>query len=248
MSTGAKAGIQVPCSFCPLRKQPAFRDFAPEELEFVHRFKKGELRVERGATVLAEGAASAHFYTVLAGWGFRYKLLADGRRQIVNYVVPGDLVGLQGTLMGEMQHSVEALSAMTLCVFDRERLFRLYEKHPSLAYDVTWIAAREECMLDENLLAVGRRSATERLAYLLSFLRDRARGTGFGVEGRIPITQQHVADTLGLSLVHTNRTVRKLVARKLIGWGEGGAAVLEPEALAELAHWDAGTRIPRPFI
>jgi CRP-like cAMP-binding protein len=248
MSTGARPGIQVPCSFCPLRKKAQFRDFAPEELEFVHRFKKGELRVERGATILAEGAASAHFYTVLSGWGFRYKLLEDGRRQIVNYIVPGDLVGLQGTLMGEMQHSVESLSPMTLCTFDRERLFKLYERHPSLAYDVTWIAAREECILDENLLAVGRRSAAERVAYLLLFLADRATASGMTSAARIPITQQHVADTLGLSLVHTNRTIRNLVRRGLVTWGEGGALVQDAEALAQLAHWTPGPRVARPFI
>jgi CRP-like cAMP-binding protein len=248
MSSLPKPGIQVPCAFCPLRKLKGFRDFAPDELEFVHRFKKGELRVERGATVLAEGSASAHFYTVLSGWGFRYKLLEDGRRQIVNYVMPGDLVGLQGTLMGEMQHSVEALSPMTLCVFDRDNLFRLYEKHPSLAYDITWIASREECMLDENLLSIGRRSAAERVAYLITFLAQRAAGTGIGRGSRIPITQQHVADTLGLSLVHTNRTIRKLVARKLVAWGDGGATVLEPEGLETLAHWTPGERIARPFI
>ncbi len=250
MSSRASASIQVPCAFCPLRAQPAFRDFDPVELEFVHRFKRGERRVNRGESVLVEGESSQHLYTVLTGWGFRYKLLADGRRQIVNYVMPGDLVGLQGTLMGEMQHSVEALSPMVLCVFDRDKLYTLYQKHPSLAYDVTWIASREECMLDENLLSIGRRSAAERVAYLIAFLADRARGTGLAdvADMRMPITQQHVADTLGLSLVHTNRTIRNLVARRLISWGDRGCSVVDRKALEALAHWTGGTKVQRPFI
>ncbi|TIP57352.1 MAG: Crp/Fnr family transcriptional regulator, partial [Mesorhizobium sp.] len=102
--------------------------------------------------VLVEGSHSAHLYTVLSGWAFRYKLLPDGRRQILNFSMPGDLIGLQGSLMGEMQHSVEALSPMLLCVFEREQLQELYRNHPGLAYDITWIASREERMLDENLL------------------------------------------------------------------------------------------------
>ena len=74
-----------------------------------------------------EGTSSAHLYTVLSGWAFRYKLLPDGRRQILNYCFPGDFIGLQGSVMNEMQHSIEALSDMVLCVFQREGLWRLFE-------------------------------------------------------------------------------------------------------------------------
>ncbi|TIV42494.1 MAG: Crp/Fnr family transcriptional regulator, partial [Mesorhizobium sp.] len=88
-----------------------------------------------GATVLVEESHSDHLYTVLSGWAFRYKLLSDGRRQVLNYSMPGDLIGLQGSLMGEMQHSVEALSPMLLCVFERKALPELYRSHPGLAYD-----------------------------------------------------------------------------------------------------------------
>ena len=108
------------------------------------RSRPANWRSTRASTVLVEGNHSAHLYTVLSGWGFRYKLLPDGRRQILNFVMPGDLIGLQGSLMGEMQHSVEALSPMLLCVFERDNLFELYRNHPGLAFDITWIASREE--------------------------------------------------------------------------------------------------------
>ena len=187
------------------------------ELLFVSKFKKGELHVDKGATVLIEGNRSEHLYTVLDGWGFRYKLLHDGRRQILNYVVPGDLIGLQASLMGEMQHSVEALSPMLLCIFERDEVHTLYRNHPGLAFDITWLASREEQMLDENLLSIGRRTALERAAYLISFIWTRAEKVKLiWADARIPLTQLHVADTLGLSLVHTNKTLRKLVSRRLI--------------------------------
>lgn len=249
-ASGRQAKWRTPCQQCPLRELPVFRDFTEKELEFVIHFKSGELSVERGATILVEGMHSAHLFTVLSGWGFRYKLLPDGRRQIMNYILPGDLVGLQGGLMGEMEHSVEALTAITLCVFERAKLERLFERHPSLAYDLTWIAAHEERILDEHLLSVGRRSAIERTAYLLSFIHQRAGAVGIGNGARniIPITQQHVADTLGLSLVHTNKTLRKLAERKLMRWHERGCEVLDAEGLLALSGWEGLKGRKRPFI
>jgi CRP-like cAMP-binding protein len=244
------AGKRVPCEKCPLRKRPVFRPFEEEELAFVSRFKTGELSVDRGATVLVEGSNSAHLYTVLSGWGFRYKLLPDGRRQILNYAMPGDLIGLQGSLMDEMSHSVEALSPMLLCVFERDQLYGLYRSHPSLAYDITWLASREEQMLDENLLSVGRRTALERAAYLIAFIAERAAAVGLDDSNplELPLTQQHVADTLGLSLVHTNKTLRKLVQRRLISWHERGCAVRNLEGLMDLARWEGTREALRPFV
>lgn len=247
----ARSERKYPCERCPLRREKSFRDFSDEELAFVSSFKRGELMVDKGATVLCEGTKTPHLHTVLTGWGFRYKLLPDGRRQIVNYVMPGDLVGLQGTLMSEMQHSMETLSPMTLCVFERGELMSLYRQHAELAYDVTWLASREECMLDENLLSIGRRSALESLAYLVAFLVGRARASGLISETaapRLAITQQHVADTLGLSLVHTNKTIRKLTEKKLLRWRDGGCEVLDVDGLSDLAHWERQEARLRPFI
>lgn len=243
-------GKRYPCEKCPLRKLPIFRPFEKEELAFISRFKTGELSVDRGATFLVEGNHSAHLYTVLSGWGFRYKVLPDGRRQILNYVMPGDLIGLQGSLMEEMSHSIEALSPMLLCVFERDQLHELYRRHPGLAYDITWLASREEQMLDENLLSVGRRTALERAAYLIAFISERASVVGLNNANplEIPITQQHVADTLGLSLVHTNKTLRKLASRRLISWHERGCAVRDVEGLTRLARWEGIRESVRPLV
>lgn len=242
--------IRVSCFECPLRHMKRFRPFTEGELEFVSTFKRGELIADPGTTVLVEGARSAHLYTVLYGWGFRYKILEDGRRQILNYIVPGDIIGLQGAVMAEMQHSVEALTPMTLCVFERSRLFSLFELHPGLSFDLTWLAAREESILDEHLLSIGRRSALERASYLLAFLFDR--GVSAGILGdnlrHIPVTQMHFADTLGLSIVHTNKTLKKLADRGLIRWRERGCDILEPLGLQDIAGWTPTEPRVRPFV
>lgn len=250
MGNGRSAGGNTPCTECPLRRRPSLREFSPEELAFVQDFKVDELRVDPGISFLQEGAHNEHLYTVLNGWAFRYKMLDDGRRQILNYALPGDLVGLQGTLMREMEHSVEALTPLTLCVFPRAKLLELYSRFPSLAFDITWLAAREEQLIDENLVSLGRRSALERTAYLFLNLFVRAEEAGLtqGAGIQFPFTQQHVADTLGMSLVHTNKTLKRLSATNAIRWKDRRFELLDRALLEQISGDSMPERRARPFI
>ena len=250
LGNGRPNGPLTPCELCPLRKRPGLREFSREELEFVKTFKVDELRVEPGASFLREGARSEHLYTVLKGWAFRYKVLDDGRRQILNYALPADMVGLQGTLMREMQHSVEALTPVVLCVFPRAKLWELYSRLPSLAFDITWLAAREEQLIDEHLVSLGRRTALERTAFLLLHLFSRAEEAGMVKDSSIqfPFTQQHVADTLGMSLVHTNKTLKRLFLTKAVRWKDRVFEVLDHAALVNIAGSNVNQHVPRPFI
>ena len=247
----APSGRKVPCEKCPLRQFECLREFNAKELEFVSNFKSGELNVQAGTSLVLQSTNSAHLYTVLSGWAFRYKTLPDGRRQILNYAMPSDLIGLQGSVNDEMQHSVEALTDVMLCVFPREKLWDLYTNYPTLAFDITWIAAREEQILDEGLTSVGRRTAMERLAYLLLTLFQRAEEVKLtkGNSIQFPFIQQHVADTLGLSLVHTNKTLQRLNATKTMRWKGRRFEILDRGALAKLASYERPElRARRPFI
>ncbi len=254
MNGGRLKNVQFPCRTCPLRANPIFRDFTKTELDFVERFKTGELTAAAQSVILREGAASAHLYTVLSGVGFRYKSLPDGGRQILNFVFPGDLIGLQGAVAREMQHSVEALTDVILCVFERERIWKLYESYPSLAFDITWLASREERFLDEHLLNVGRRSAMKRIAYLVMHLHTRVVALRMNrVQAKhevieVPLTQQHIADALGLSLVHTNKSLRKLERMGLIGWSQRMMVLPDLSRLKALADWDNESETIRPLI
>lgn len=241
---------RVPCESCPLRALPHFRPFTAGELKFVSSFKQGELAAAAGTTILSEGSHSAHLFSLLSGWAFRYKTLPDGRRQILNYVLPGDLVGLQGSVMGDMDHSIEALTSVVFCIFQRDKLPSLYQGHPGLAFDITWLASREERMLDDHLLSIGRRSALERAAYLIAFIYRRAMALApkDGKAIALPISQQHVADTLGLSIVHTNKTLKRLAEQGLIRWLDRSCEVLDPAGLLRIAGWDGATEAKRPLI
>jgi CRP-like cAMP-binding protein len=241
----------VPCQDCPLRKRDCFRPFSPSELAFVSVLKSGELTVEAGATVLEQGSSSTHVFTVLSGIGFRQKMLDDGRQQILNFIMPGDLVGLQAALFEEMEHSVESLTDMTLCIFQRSELPDVFRKQPDLGYTVVWHAAREERMLDEQLMSVGRRTARERIAHSILSLHDKATRRGLAnADGRVPlpIRQRQLADALGLSVVHTNKTLRQLTSAGHMRWHSGRLEVRNRAELAQIAGYEGNEDTLLPLI
>jgi CRP-like cAMP-binding protein len=155
------------CSNCPLRKLETFDRLEGDELAFMQKFKVGELSVDKGTPLLMQGAKSPQLYTVLKGMGIRYIVLPNGRRQVVNFVTPGEFLGLQAGVMGEMKHSVDATTDMVLCVFDRAGLWTLFKQEPERAYDLTWLAAMQEHFLGEKLASIGQMSAEQRLCWSL---------------------------------------------------------------------------------
>jgi CRP-like cAMP-binding protein len=119
-----------------------------------------------------------------------------------------------------------------------------------LAFDITWLAAREEQLVDEHLVSLGRRTALERTAYLLLHLFVRADEIGLVKNGTIqfPFTQQHLADTLGMSLVHTNKTLKRLFVSKAVRWKDRIFEMVDRAALAGIAGSDVVPHRRRPFI
>lgn len=214
-------------------------------------FKSGEMTVAAGTTLLHQGADSAHLFTVLSGYGMRSKILPDGRRQVINFVMKGDFLGLQAEMLGEMSHAVEAVSAMTLCVFSRSRIWELFSRAPSRAYDLTWAAAREESLLGDRLVSVGRMSGDERVAYgLISLYMRGASLDLLDDEGRMPMPfrQRDFADALGLSLVHTNKRLRRLRERGIAVWRDSLLEVLDLQALKNEALYEQEASRTRPLL
>lgn len=192
-----------------------------------------------GTTLIRENKAMGQLYTLYAGWAFRYKTMADGRRQILNFLLPGDLMGLQQEFGGEAEHGVELLTDCALCIFKGDSLWALYRDHARVGYDITWLAAHQESHVDNNLLTAGRRNALERVAMLLLHLYRRMERIGLAEGGSIefPLTQQHMADALGLSLVHTNKTLRRLSDLGMHEIKGGRLHLKNPSALAGLAEY-----------
>lgn len=216
----------------------------------MQKFKVGELVVDPGTPILMEGSNSPQLYTALHGLGLRYKLLPNGRRQVVSMVFPGDFVGLQAAVMGEMGHSVEATTKMTLCVFDRSEIWTFFKERPQRAFSLTWLAAIEEHFLGEAVSTLGQRSALQSVAWAFTRIFVRAKSLGL-VENdamRFPFKQQDLADALGLSLVHTNRTLAVLRSRQLASWADGTLRVADLEKLASAGLVDDLAPVQRPIM
>lgn len=238
------------CKYCPLNRKKAFLSLSTEDLEFMQKFKTGELSVEPGTTILMQGSNAPQLFTVLSGMGIRERHLATGSKQVINFVFPGDFIGLQAGLLGEMGHSVEARTQMRLCVFNRSEFYSFFKSHPERAFDLTWLAAIEENFLGETLATVGQRSALQAIAWAMVkiFQRGQALDMVRNNAMDLPYTQRDVADALGLSLVHTNKTMGKLKERQLASWSDHTLRINDLEKLAEIALTELKPLPLRPFI
>lgn len=227
------------CDECGLRRTAAFSPVNPSVLSSIERLRSGTHLVPAGGTLIRERQPNVRLYTLYAGWAFRYKTLSDGRRQILNFLLPGDLAGLQQQFGETSLHGVDAITDCHFCVFEEDTLWELYKDHSRLGYEVTWLAAREESLVDDNLLTAGRRTAPERVAVLLLQLHRRLDRLGLvDADGSVafPVTQQHIADALGLSLVHTNKTLRRLAQLGLHDLSGGRLRILNARVLARIAE------------
>ena len=242
--------MQVECRHCPLRKHDIFSSVRPDELDAIQRFKAGEMQVAPQTSILMEGSSSPQLYTALSGTGLRYKTLENGRRHVISLIFPGDFIGLQAGVMGRMNHSVESATAMTLCVFNRSDFWQFFRTYPERAYDIVWLAATEERFLGEALTNIGQRSAPARMAWALLriYMRMDALGLTRDKTCALPFRQQDIADALGLSLVHNNKTLARLREKSLVQWSDGVLQIIDIHGLAELAGTTTKPPPVRPLI
>jgi CRP-like cAMP-binding protein len=242
--------MQLTCYECALRACHLFKPVTPEELRSINEIKSAHLSVPAGAEIVRHGEKSDLLYTLYSGWAFRFKTLPDGRRQILNFLLPGDLLGLQAAMFDAALHGIEALSNVELCVLPRRKVWALFGQMPGLAFDVTWLGSREESMVDENLTSVGRRTAAERVAALIISLYKRSKALGLVADTTFafPLTQQHIADALGLSLVHTNKTLARLRRMGMFTRSNGTLTLTNPRVLVRVAQYFEEEIALRPLI
>lgn len=233
-------GGALRCVDCPLRRLDLYQPVNATELAIIDELKSADADYRAGELLIAENADDTPLFTLLRGWAIRFKSLSGGRRQIMNVLLPGDFIGLQQKMSDAASHGVQALTDVQVCRFARDAVWTLHRELPSLGYDVTWLSANQNSLVDDNLLSVGRRSALERVSALLLTLYVRALphdGDAGAVGLHFPLTQQHIADAMGLSLVHTQRVLRQLRERGLYEMRDGARLLLpDPKALSQLAH------------
>lgn len=190
--------------------------------------------------LVLEGDPLTEAVLVLQGFAVRYKLRDTGARQILAYLVPGDLCDPDAALLGEMDHTISTLSACFVARIPRDLLSDILEEHPNVARALRLSKLIEEATTRCWLMNVGSRSALERMAHLLCELQVRLQAVGFATEEgyEMPITQQDLGDTLGLSNVHVNRTMRVMREQSLIGWHSKQLTILDLPRLQEIAEFE----------
>ena len=238
------------CAQCTLRQRPAFIPKTLAEVEWLQKLKQGQHRVVAGADLFRAEEPNPELYTLYSGWAFRYRALPDGRRQILNFYLPGDLIGFQASLIGPAEHSVEALTDAHFCVFKRAHVWKIFQDFPELAFQMTWLGAREQGMVDDGLTAVGQLSAAERMSTMIVGLFKRARALGLVEDDQFefPLRREHLADALGLSLVHTIKTWSLLRRAGLFEQVGPRLRVANPRLTPTLTAFFEQDRRPRPIL
>jgi CRP-like cAMP-binding protein len=206
------------CDRCALRQLPGFEKFTNSELSFMRSFKAAHRHAPAQSTLFLEGDAMQGLYTLFTGWACRYRILHDGRRQILCLLLPGSLIGIEGVLEQRPHYAVAAITDVTYCVLDQRLLPRLFREQPALAMRLLEAAMEERRLLDDRVCSLGQGNAEERVATLFVDLHERLFRLGLVRDGSftLPITQQQLADLLGLNVIHTNRVLRRLRERKIV--------------------------------
>lgn len=237
----------VDCIHCPLRRAVAFRPMAPDELQFVREIKSGERHYPPRTDIMIEGDPHTGICTILSGWAFRYKMLQNGSRQIIDVMLPGDLMGLQSTMTGKIRHSAQSLTDVRVCSLDGARFHNIFQIHPALSEALMATLLIEEQRADARLLLLGQQRPTERLGYFLLELRERLQRRGQSVEGgfQLPMSYVHLSNTIGASRSQVAASLRDLRERNWASLTVRQVAFLDTAAMARGCEY---THLPEPTL
>ncbi|GGF43662.1 Crp/Fnr family transcriptional regulator [Aliidongia dinghuensis] len=193
------------------------------------------IRLQAHATLASEGDEASHFFNITSGAVKLFKLLPDGRQQIVGFLFPGDFVGL--AVRDTYAYTVETIAPATACRFDRRQFERLLERFPNMAFRLRERASDELAIAQEQMLSLGRKSAKERVASFLLQLSRRAVRLGLpGNPVTLPMTRADIADYLGLTIETVSRTITRLKTSRIITLGPDHTVTLHRERLEEIGE------------
>ncbi|GGB62262.1 Crp/Fnr family transcriptional regulator [Henriciella pelagia] len=195
---------------------------------------------EAGEDLIVAGQDANEIFILQTGWALRYRLLEDGRRQIVNFMLPGDVFDLQSLADLQADHTVTAITDCDVTVIPARPFVRMLRDSTRIAAAFWWAAVQEESILREQIVRIGRRSARERIGHMLLELHRRYAGaTGEETDELVmPVTRADIADALGLTPVHVSRTMSAMRRSGLIAEERGSIKLLDRARLARLSHFD----------
>jgi len=223
-----------------IRKLDRFAKLSDDERRLLDGVCREVKAFDRHQDIISEGDRPENVHLLLEGWASRYKLLSNGERPIMAFLIPGDLCDMHVSLLNQMDHSISTLSPCKVAFIPFKTMAGLLENQ-RLARALWWATLVDEAILREWLVTVGHRSAERRLAHLICemLLRSRAVGLTDDDSFELPLTQEELGATMGLSTVHINRTMQELRGQGLISSKGRRMTVLDPERLMALSEFNA---------
>jgi CRP-like cAMP-binding protein len=197
-------------------------------------------RVALGQHIVREGDIASHSCLVVEGFAMRHKIVGNGGRQIINIHMAGDMVDLQNSLLKVADHNVQALTPMTAAFIPRRAIVDLAFERASVG-KALWVETLVEGSISREWIAnVGRRDARARVAHLLCEFAMRLEAVGLGEQCnyRLPMTQEQIADTVGLTAVHVNRTLKSLDEEGLTARSKRSVVISDWQRLADAGDFN----------
>lgn len=239
MATETVAGTLRPKGLINHKLSPSLPPVV-EEVAALLDLKAASRTVRAGQEIITEGRRCNAIFLISEGVAIRYRILRDGQRQILNFLLPGDFAGVTNCRFDSALHSIKTLTPTTVAPIPLIRLIGLFDTHPQLAARLFWRLSCEAAVLAEHLIGVGRRSAAERVAHLLLELFSRLQAIGLADERSysLPLTQEMISDALGLSVPYVNRVLRQFRDDGLVRIKDRLVIIENREGLAALADFE----------
>ena len=222
-------------------KLSSFTDLSSDDRARLDALARNPTRMRGTRDLIREGDRPEHVFLLLEGWGYRYKVLPDGRRQIIAYLLPGDLCDPHVFILGKMDHSLGLLSDALVATISKDEILDLTARSPTIARALWWSTLVDEAVLRHWLVNIGQRDAYDRIAHLFCELWARASQVGLvrGDSFDLPLTQEQLGDTLGLTSVHTNRVLQRMRGENLIRLESKRLTILDMAEMRRAAQFDA---------
>lgn len=222
------------------RKMTSLGPLADTLVRDVRALARDRIDISANRPLVKEHERCPQLYLVESGWVFRSRGLASGRRQIVNYALPGDILCSDSLLFKASSFDLTARTSVSAIRIEAPQGRELFEKYPGLAAAISWTMGQEESILAERVVSLGRRDSLEKLAHALCELDARLSAIG-QMRGRtieLPLNQEDFADILGISVIHVNRTFRRLSEDKTAEYRKGAIDLLDKQRLVEISSFD----------
>jgi CRP-like cAMP-binding protein len=218
------------------------------DVESLEAIVERDLSIKKRGELVVHGTEFHKLCFVKDGYAIRYRLLRNGKRQILNVILPGDVIGFPVSFFNRSSYGVIALTELSYAVCSLVSYVRLCYAQPQFGLVLSWLAAQEAASYAEQIVNLGRRTPIERLAHFLLEIHARLLEVGRAEETSfdLPFSQSIMADVLGLSVPHLNRVMQQLRAERLIATNARLVELTDPAGLRRLAQYQPPNLVPVP--